>query len=105
MMEFDEKELIALTKLCHIECTEDERKALQQQLASILSYIEQLKEVDTEGTEPCYCVLEKLTNVMREDEIGEILPRELFLANAPAHVGGMIRVPPVIKFTDGEGEK
>jgi aspartyl-tRNA(Asn)/glutamyl-tRNA(Gln) amidotransferase subunit C len=97
MAEFDERELTKLTQLCRIDCTEEEKKILHQQLASILSYIELLEEVDTEGVEPCYQVLKTLTNVMREDEIGESLPRDLFLANAPAHVGGMIRVPPVIK--------
>jgi aspartyl-tRNA(Asn)/glutamyl-tRNA(Gln) amidotransferase subunit C len=100
MAEFDEKELIKLTQLCRIECTEEEKKALHQQLAKILNYIEQLREVDTEGVDPCYRVLETLTNVMREDEIGETLSRDLFLANAPAHVGGMVRVPPVIKFSN-----
>ena len=73
------------------------KKALQHHLASILKYVDQLKEVDTAGVEPCYSVLATLTNVMRGDEVGELLPRDLFLANAPAHVGGMIRVPPVIK--------
>lgn len=97
MAEFDEKELNKLAKLCRIECTEDEKKALQQQLSHVLNYIEQLKEVDTEGVEPCHSVLKTLANVMREDKLGETLPREIFLANAPAHVGGMIRVPPVIK--------
>lgn len=100
MEEFDEKELLKLIKLCRIECTEEEKKALHQQLAKILKYIELLQEVDTEGVKPCNCVLETLTNAMREDEIGDGLPRDLFLANAPAHVGGMIRVPPVIKFSN-----
>jgi aspartyl-tRNA(Asn)/glutamyl-tRNA(Gln) amidotransferase subunit C len=100
MAEFDEKELIKLTKLCRIECTEEEKKALHQQLSQVLNYIEQLKEVDTEGVDPCFRVSETLANVMREDEVGETLPRDLFLANAPAHVGGMIRVPPVIKFSN-----
>jgi aspartyl-tRNA(Asn)/glutamyl-tRNA(Gln) amidotransferase subunit C len=97
MAEFDEKELDKLAKLCRIECTEAEKKALQHHLTSVLSYVEKLNEVDTAGVEPCYSVLATLSNVMREDEIGELLPRELFLANAPAHVGGMVRVPPVIK--------
>jgi len=99
MAEFDEEELNKLTKLCRIECTEEEKKALYQQLGCILSYVEQLKEVDTQGVEPCYSVLETLASVMRDDEVKETLPREAFLANAPAHVGGMIRVPTVIKFT------
>jgi aspartyl-tRNA(Asn)/glutamyl-tRNA(Gln) amidotransferase subunit C len=56
--------------------------------------------VDTEGVLPCTRVLESLTNVMREDTVSQTYSREEFLANAPAHVGGMIRVPPVIKFSN-----
>ncbi len=99
MAEFDEKELEKLAKLCHIACSEEEKKALHTQLTRILKYIDLLDEVDTAGVEPCYSVLETVSNVLREDKIGETLSKELFLANAPAHVGGMIRVPPVIKST------
>jgi aspartyl-tRNA(Asn)/glutamyl-tRNA(Gln) amidotransferase subunit C len=97
MFEFDEKELIKLTKLSRIECTPEERKKLLQSLKNILLYVEQLKEIDTEGVTPCNHVLETLVNVMREDEVGKTLDRELFLSNAPTHTGGMIRVPPVMK--------
>jgi aspartyl-tRNA(Asn)/glutamyl-tRNA(Gln) amidotransferase subunit C len=100
MEEFEEKELVKLTRLCHIECSEEEKEGLRQKLAKILTYMEQLKEVPTDGVKACQTVLETLTNVMREDEVEETLPRDLFLANAPAHVGGMIRVPPIIKFTN-----
>ncbi len=100
MAKFNENELNKLTKLCRIACTEDEKKALHNQLSKVLEYIEQLNEVPTDGIEPCLRVLETLTNVMREDAIGEVLPRETFLANTPAHVGGMVRVPPVIKFSN-----
>ncbi len=34
---------------------------------------------------------------MREDKTGDLLDRELFLANAPSHIGGMVRVPLIIK--------
>jgi aspartyl-tRNA(Asn)/glutamyl-tRNA(Gln) amidotransferase subunit C len=97
MAEFDEKTLEKLAKLCRIECTDDEKKALHQHLASILNYVEQLNEIDTEGVSPCDRVLPTLVSVLREDSVGEKLSRDLFLANAPAQVGGMIRVPPVIK--------
>ncbi len=100
MAEFDEAELDKLAKLCRIECTEQEKKTLHTQISGVLEYSQQLNEVDTEGVEPCYRVLEALTSVMREDEVGELLSREAFLANAPAHVGGMIRVPPIIKFNN-----
>jgi len=98
MADLNEKELSKLTKLCRIKCTEEEEKKLLNSLKKIVGYIEQLKEIDTEGVAPCNHVLETMTNVMREDEVGEIISRDVFLENAPAHVGGMIRVPPVIKF-------
>jgi aspartyl-tRNA(Asn)/glutamyl-tRNA(Gln) amidotransferase subunit C len=94
----NEEELTKLTKLCRIECTDVEKKALLEHLAKILKYVELLNEVDTEGVEPCSRVSENLKNVLRDDVARETLPREVFLANAPAHVGGMVRVPPVIKF-------
>jgi aspartyl-tRNA(Asn)/glutamyl-tRNA(Gln) amidotransferase subunit C len=97
MSRFEEKDFLKLTKLCRIDCTEEEKKKLLHSLQDILAYIDQLKEVDTEGVNPCNHVIETINNVMREDVVGELLSRELFLANAPAHVGGMIRVPPVIK--------
>jgi len=100
MEEFDEKELDKLAKLCRIECTEEEKKALHSHIAGVLKYIRLLNEVDTQGVEPCLRVQETHANVMRDDVVDELLPREKFLANAPAHVGGMIRVPPVIKFTN-----
>lgn len=99
-MEFDEKEIDKLAKLCRIECTEEEKKALYRHIAGILKYMKQLGEVETQGVAPCLRVQETHANVLREDEVSELLPREKFLANAPAHVGGMIRVPPVIKFTN-----
>jgi aspartyl-tRNA(Asn)/glutamyl-tRNA(Gln) amidotransferase subunit C len=99
MEEFNEKELEKLAKLCRIACTEEEKKALHSHIAGVLKYMEQLKEVATEGVEPCYRVQETQSCEMRHDEVGDLLSTEKFLANAPAHVGGMIRVPPVIKFT------
>lgn len=96
-MSLDQKELEKLAKLCRIECTEEEKQRLLASLQQILDYVEQLKEVDTEGVEPCNHAVETQVNVFRPDEIGAVLRREMFLANSPAHVGGMIKVPPVMK--------
>ncbi len=96
--ELSEEEIDKLSKLCRIACTTEEKAKLRGNLSKILGYVDQLRQVDTTGVPPCNTVLEETTNVMRDDEPGDLLPREVFLANAPAHVGGMIRVPPVIKF-------
>lgn len=97
MAALDKDTIAYLTELSRIDCSEEEKDALLKNLQSILDYVELLQEIDTTDVEPCNHVLEHMSNVMREDLVGEILPRETFLANAPSHVGGMIRVPPVLK--------
>lgn len=96
MSHLNEESIKKLTQLCRIDCTDEEQEALLKDLESILEYVDQLQEVDTENVKPCNHVLEEIHNVMREDIVGETLPREIFLDNAPDHTNGMIRVPPVI---------
>lgn len=98
MPHFQESDLLKLTKLCHIDCDDAEKKKLLSSLQGVLKYVELLQEVDTEGVKDFNHILETLQNVSREDKIGETLPREEFLANAPDHVGGMIKVPPILKY-------
>jgi aspartyl-tRNA(Asn)/glutamyl-tRNA(Gln) amidotransferase subunit C len=97
MSTIDKETIENLIQLSRIECSPAEQEDLQKDLAKILAYIEQLQEIDTENVPPCHQVLEGDTTVWREDQIGKTLPRELFLGNAPSQVGGMIRVPPVLK--------
>ena len=97
MANLDKETIRYLSELCRIKCTEEEQASLLDDLGKIMQYIEQLNESDTENVPPCNHVLADMANVMREDVVGEILPRDLFLENAPSQVGGLIRVPPVIK--------
>lgn len=98
MSKFDNQTLENLKKLCRIECTPEEDADILNSLSRVLEYVEQLNEVNTTGVASCNYVLEAmLKNLMREDEVKEILTREQFLSNAPDQIGGMIRVPPVMK--------
>lgn len=92
-----EEEFNHLARMCRISCTEEEKKKLLGSITQILAYIDLMKEVDTTGVPSCNTVNETLCNVLRADVPGEVLPRDLFLSNAPAHTGGMVRVPPVLK--------
>ena len=97
MANFDESSLKNLEQLCHIELTHGEEKKLMQSLQQALDYVQQLNEVQTEGVAPCTYVLREWQSASeRKDAIGPTTPREEFLANAPDHIGGMIRIPPVI---------
>lgn len=97
MSNLNKETIKQLSRLCRIHCTDEEQEALLHDLQKILNYIEQLQEIDTNEVPPCNHVLADMGNVMREDVIGKVLNRDDFLANAPSHIGGMIRVPPVIK--------
>lgn len=98
MSDFCEKELKELEKLSRIDLTHEEEQKLVENLKKILDHAEKLQEVDTEGVVSCNYVLQDLqSSVLRTDETGPTLSREEFLSIAPDHVGGMVRVPPVIK--------
>lgn len=97
MARMNENEFKKIQHLCRIECTPEEETNFRAKIQDILSYVEQLQDVKTEGVEPCFTVLETLTNVMRDDVVGDKVPRDVFLTNAPAHVGSMVRVPQVMK--------
>lgn len=99
MANLDRNTIKSLIELSRIDCSEEEQEKLLKDLKSILDYVDLMNEVDTSHVTPCNHVLEEIANVMREDLVGPPLPRELFLSNTPSHVGGMVRVPPVLKQT------
>lgn len=82
-------------RLSRIELTEDEVRMFKDQLAAILTYVDKLGELDTEGVEPMAHALE-LINVFGDDEVGESLAPDAALANAPQRDGNFFKVPKVI---------
>ncbi len=99
MADLDKKTIQKLTRLCRIDCSEEEQEALLVDLKKILGYMDLLQEINTDDVQPCNHVLEEIVNVMRADVVGEKLDRDTFLSNAPSQIGGMVRVPPIIKQT------
>jgi len=68
---------------------------LTEQLGGILDYMDLLAEVDTEGVEPMSHPHD-VSNVFRDDEVRESLPRDAALANAPQRDDECYRVPAVL---------
>lgn len=94
---FDEKVLDRLFQLARIAKSQEEAAKLCANLSRVLEYVDSLAKVDTEGVAPCRHVLPYVSSSLRADLPKNTLSREEFLSNAPSHVGGMIRVPPVLK--------
>lgn len=94
---FNQETIKTLTELSRISCTENEQASLLIDLKKIVAYMETLAEVDTTGVDPCLQVVPHEGNIFREDAVGETLSRDIFLNNAPAKIGGLVKVPPVMK--------
>ena len=97
MPDFNEETVKTLTRLTRIEVTTEEIPELFANLKRILDYFDQLQEVDLSQLPPYSHVEEQGIESLRDDVCETTLSREEFLSNAPDHVGGMIRVPPVLK--------
>jgi aspartyl-tRNA(Asn)/glutamyl-tRNA(Gln) amidotransferase subunit C len=95
-MQISKEEVEHVAKLARLEITEAEKEAFSRQLSGILTFIEQLKKLNTEGVEPTATVLEQV-NVFREDKARPSLPVDRALANAPEQSGGFFVVPKIIE--------
>ena len=90
------EEVENVARLARLEIAEAEKEAFSSQLSTILTYMEQLKEVNTAGVEPTATVL-KQTSVFREDVTRPCLTVEEALANAPDSAEGFFKVPRILE--------
>jgi aspartyl-tRNA(Asn)/glutamyl-tRNA(Gln) amidotransferase subunit C len=84
-----------VANLARLAITEDEAEKFTKQLDAIITFAEQLNELDTENVEPTSHVLD-IKNVLREDIPQKGIPREEVLKNAPEHQDGQIKVPAIL---------
>lgn len=91
-----DSEVRAVAHLARLKLTGEEVERFTQQLGEILTYVEQLGEVDTDGVEPMAHAIE-LSNVLRADEPHNSLPREAALGNAPQTDGRYFLVPQILE--------
>ena len=92
MSKLTKEDILKLAKLARLRLTDEEVQLYQQELSSILSYVEQLNDVDVAGLEPTYQVT-GLVNVARPDVVIDygVAQKEL-LKNAPSTEGDYIKV-------------
>lgn len=86
-----------IAELARLALTPEELQVFTKQLAGILDYAEQLRDVDTTGVAPTSHPL-ALTAAMREDEVRSSLARADALDQAPDAdtAAGLFKVPRVI---------
>lgn len=84
-----------VANLARLAITEDEAETFTKQLDAIITFAEQLNELDTENVEPTSHVLD-IKNVLREDVAKAGLPQEEVLKNAPEQQNGQFKVPAIL---------
>ena len=85
-----------LESLARITLDEDEEKKVGKELQDILTYIDKLNELDTEGVEAMsHCF--PLTNVLRKDEVKPSMSPDEIVANAPESQDETFVVPKTVE--------
>ncbi len=88
--------MAGIAYLARIDVADDRLEALAEELSNIITWVEQLSEVDTEGVAPMSSVVEvKLP--WREDKVTDGGYPDKALANAPDPAKGFYTVPKVIE--------
>ena len=95
-MKVDEKEVRKIAKLARINVSNEEVKNLEQELTSILDWIEQLNEVNTDNVEPLTSVVET-TMKQRDDLVNKGGHPDVIVANAPLSEDHFFMVPKVVE--------
>ncbi len=96
MSTLTQQDVKRIAELARLELTADELDLYTRQLGDILTYVEQIRSLDTTGVLPTSQVLNR--PVDRDDALQPSLSREDLLANAPdaAREAGLFKVPRVI---------
>jgi aspartyl-tRNA(Asn)/glutamyl-tRNA(Gln) amidotransferase subunit C len=95
-MSLDPATVRRIAKLARIRVDEAQVGQLQTELSGILSWIEQLNEVDVEGVEPLTGGA-RMAMRMRDDVVTDGGIAEKILANAPDRAGEFYAVPKVVE--------
>jgi aspartyl-tRNA(Asn)/glutamyl-tRNA(Gln) amidotransferase subunit C len=95
-MSIDAATVRRIAHLARIKVEDGEIEHLQNEINSILGFVEQLKEVNVEGVEPMTSVT-PMKLPMREDKVTDGGDAAKVLANAPQTAEGFFLVPKVVE--------
>ena len=87
---------LLLIVLSRLAIPADQEDKYIDQMDKILTYMDNLSELDTEKVKPTTYAL-PMQNVFRKDEVKASLDREAALANAPLKEDGYFKVPKVLE--------
>ncbi len=94
-MQINNELIDKIAHLARLEFDSEEKIHIENDLNRILSFVESLNEVNTDGIEPLIYLNDE-TNVLRKDEVHQDITHADALKNAPKKDSDYFRVPKVI---------
>ena len=95
-MSLDKATVRSIAELARIEVPDEELEGLAGELSNILTFVEQLAAVDTDGVAPMTSVA-AMTLPLRADAVTDGGYADKVLANAPEAMEGFFTVPKVVE--------
>lgn len=96
MTHIDNATIEKLAQLARLEFSDSEKEELKKDLSKILSYMDKLNEINTDGVEPLVHVSDEV-NVLREDVVKETITQQEALKNAPDKNSDYFKIPKVLE--------
>jgi len=91
-MEISKEQIKHLAHLSRLELSEAELDSMQGDMTKILGFVAKIEALDLEGAAPL-TQMSKHVDVMRDDEVANMISKEEALKNAPDANSDYFRVP------------
>jgi aspartyl-tRNA(Asn)/glutamyl-tRNA(Gln) amidotransferase subunit C len=95
-MRIDKETLNKIAHLSRLEIAEKDVEKMMQDMTNMVTFVEKLNEVNTEGVEPLTTMTHEI-NRLREDEPKQDQSQEQVMHNAPKKDTDYFRVPKVLE--------
>lgn len=94
-MDIDDKLVDHIAYLARLSFDGSDREAIKRDMSNITDFIGKLSEINTDDVEPLIFMSEE-QNVLREDEVKNVVSHEDAMKNAPKKDADYFRIPKVL---------
>jgi aspartyl-tRNA(Asn)/glutamyl-tRNA(Gln) amidotransferase subunit C len=96
-MQVDDTLLTRLEKLSFLKVSDDKREEIISQLSEIVSFVDNLSELDTENVDAVFAMDDEATPLREDIAVCDTAVHEAILSHAPNAVDDFFIVPKIIE--------
>jgi len=96
-MQVDDALLLKLEKLSYLKISDDKREEIKSQLSEIVSFVDNLSELNTDGVDDNFAMNDMATRLREDSPRGSSEVNEEILKNAPNSADDFFIVPKIIE--------